>query len=79
MTLCAGPVVVKPCLLDSDRGTALALILKPPGAVACMSSPMALTKRSMGMLPMPLPISVIAEERNAALGSVMSGALTVPT
>ena len=34
---------------------------------------MALTKRSMGMLPMPLPISVIAEERNAALGSVMFG------
>jgi hypothetical protein len=31
------------------------------------------------MLPMPLPISTIAEERSTALGSVMSGPLTAPT
>ena len=30
------------------------------------------------MLPMPLPISVIADERNAALGSVMFGPLDRP-
>ena len=30
------------------------------------------------MLPMPLPISSIAEERSTALGSVMSEPLTAP-
>lgn len=57
----------------------MARISKPPGAVACSSSPMALTARSLGMLPLPLPISVIADERNAALGRVMFGALAEPT
>jgi hypothetical protein len=40
-----------------------------------MSSLMALTKRSIGRLPTPLRISTIADERSAALGRVMFGAL----
>ena len=40
---------------------------------------MALTKRSRGMAPMPLPISAIADEHNAALGRVTFGALAEPT
>ena len=40
---------------------------------------MALTKRSRGMAPMPLPVSTIADERNAALGRVTFGALAEPT
>ena len=31
-----------------------------------------------GTLPMPLPISSIAEDRNTALGSVISDPLTEP-
>ena len=34
---------------------------------------------SRGMAPMPLPISAIADEHNAALGRVTFGALAEPT
>lgn len=62
----------------SDSGTGRVAILKPPGAAACSTAPMAATKRSGDTLPMPLPKSSIAEERSAALGSIMFGPLTEP-
>ena len=63
----------------ADSGNVLVAILKLPATVACIKSSIAFTRRSSGILPMPLPISWIAEERSAALGSVMLGALTAPT
>ena len=47
----------------SDSGTGVVAILRPAGTAARNTPPTAWTKRSKGMLPMPLPISRIAEER----------------
>lgn len=63
----------------SDSGTGLTAILKPARPVARKTPSMALTRRSKGMPPIPLPMSTIADDLSAALGSVMSVALTEPT
>ena len=62
----------------SESGKILVAIVKPPGLVAFIKSSIDFTSRSTGILPMPLPISVMAEERSAALGRVISDALTEP-
>ncbi len=58
----------------SESGMSWFSIAKPPGTVACIKSSIDFSIRSTGILPMPLPSSVMAEERSAALGSVISGA-----
>ena len=74
----AGAVVSGPCLFDIGQRTGLVAILKLAGTVARKSPSMARTRRSKGMLPMPLPMSTIADDLSAALGSVMSEPLTAP-
>ena len=63
----------------ADNGTARTGIVKPRVAAACSSSPMSAVSRSRGTLPRPLPINVIAFERNTAPGSAMFGPLAEPT
>jgi hypothetical protein len=60
------PEAVHTCW-TSESGKILVAILKPPGTVARINSSIDLTSLSTAMLPIPLPMSVIAEERRAAL------------
>ena len=62
----------------SESGKILVAILKPPDTVACNNSSIDFTSLSTAMLPIPHPMSVMAEERRAALGRVIFGALTAP-
>ena len=73
------PAVVNgPGRFDFRQGPALERDFEAPGRVASSKPSMQAASRSNGMLPMPLPMSSIADERKTALGSVMSGALTDP-
>src|SRR5450432_3206564 len=71
-------VSVDQAVVTSDKGTVVVATSKPPGMLACSTLSMALSRRLNGTLPMPLPISWIAEERRTALGSEMLGALAAP-
>src|SRR5471032_971411 len=66
------------CRATCDKGSACVAIAKPPGTAASNSCCKAASMRGSGMLPMPLPINSIGDERKAALGKVMVGALTEP-
>jgi hypothetical protein len=60
------------------RGTACVAISKRDGIAACNTSRVALNSRSRGMLPIPLPINIIADARSAAPGSEMVAPPTEP-
>ena len=62
----------------SARGTAVVSIFNFPGITACIASFAELSNSFKGILDIPLPMSVIDDERRSALGSVIVGALIEP-
>jgi hypothetical protein len=79
-TILGFPVDCSQTCSTSERGTALVAIFKPAGWTASKTLRIDWTNAARLRLPTPAPMSVIAEDRNAAPGNPMSGSpLTPPT